>query len=72
MLPIFDRQNWQISDSKIISWYTALSYDFPTDRKSKVCSSYKCNNIFGQFCRENVWTQNKTRHFVTIASDSAV
>ena len=48
ILPIFDRQNWQISDTKITTCYTALSYNLPTDTKSKVSSSNKYNKIFGQ------------------------
>ena len=54
ILPIFDGQNWQISDTKITSCYTALRRNLATDRKSKVSSSNKCNIIFGQSGRENV------------------
>ena len=53
-------KNWQILDSKITTWYTALSHNLPTDRKSKVPSSNKCNKNFGQSCRENFWTPNKS------------
>ena len=55
-----DRQNWQISDTKKTTWYTALSHNLPTDRKSNVSFTNKCNKIFGQSCRENFWTPNKS------------
>ena len=48
-----DRDIGQISDTKITSSYTALSHNFPTNKKSKVSSSNKCNKIFGQSRREN-------------------
>ena len=52
------------------TWYTALSHNFPTNKKSKMSSSNKCNKIFGQSCREHFERQTKatlevkTRHFV--------
>ena len=62
ILPIFDRhiKHWQISDTKITTRYTALRHNLPTYRKSKVSSSNKCNKIFGQSCRENFWTPDKS------------
>ena len=61
ILPIFGRHKiGKFSDTKITTWYTALSHNLPTDGKSKVSSSNKCNKILGQSCRENVWTPNKS------------
>ena len=62
VLPIFDRQNWQISGTKITTCYTALSHNLPTDRKNKVSSSNKYNKILGQ---SKATLEVKTRHFVT-------
>ena len=61
ILPIFDRHKiGKFQTQKITTWYTALSHNLPTDGKSKVSSSNKCNKILGQSCRENVWTPNKS------------
>ena len=55
-----DRDIGKISDTKITSSYTALSHNFPTNKKSKLSFSNKCNKIFGQSRREMFWTPNKS------------
>ena len=46
-----------------------MSHNFPANKKTKVSSSNKCNKSFGQSCRENFWTPNKSdpwgEHIVT-------
>ena len=47
ILPIFDRLKigeFQAQES-LSTWYSALSHNFPTNKKSKESSSNKCNKI---------------------------